>query len=68
KMYSEKRNRKYSPKQIKFREPIVSVNCGLGYTIVVTQSEKIYVWGSNECGQLGLGHTNSKFSIRELKF
>jgi len=31
--------------------------CGYQYTIAVTDEGDVYSWGSNEFGQLGLGHT-----------
>jgi hypothetical protein len=36
-------------------EKIIGVTCGYHHTIVVTESEKIYGWGANGAGQLGLG-------------
>lgn len=36
---------------------IQSIDCGLNYTIINT-TNGLYVFGDNESGQLGLGHTN----------
>ena len=34
--------------------------CGYSHTVALLKNEQIYVWGRNDCGQLGLGHyTNS---------
>ena len=44
----------------------IQISCGACHNILF--SDKIYVWGSNNRGQLGLGHTKSRLSPRELKF
>lgn len=36
---------------------IKSISCGAHHTIVLTTGGEIYVWGYNNYGQLGLGHT-----------
>ena len=34
--------------------------CGYSHSVALLKNEQIYVWGRNDCGQLGLGHyTNS---------
>jgi X-linked retinitis pigmentosa GTPase regulator len=38
---------------------ITKIACGDLYSIVITSSNKIYVWGKNNYGQLGLGHNSS---------
>jgi len=42
----------------------IQISCGLGYTILL--SDKIYVWGQNDHGQLGLGHKENITSPTEL--
>ncbi|XP_054264750.1 X-linked retinitis pigmentosa GTPase regulator-like [Macrosteles quadrilineatus] len=37
-------------------DPIVDVDCGDEHTAVVCQNGRVFVFGSNEWGQLGLGH------------
>ncbi|XP_044007230.1 X-linked retinitis pigmentosa GTPase regulator isoform X2 [Aphidius gifuensis] len=40
------------------KDPVVSVNCGDEHSAVVCQSGRLFVFGSNNWGQLGLGHKN----------
>ena len=39
--------------------PIVSVACGYAHTIAIDNAGKVYVWGINDWGQLGLGTMNN---------
>lgn len=39
---------------------IISVHCGADHSVVRT-SDAVYVTGRNDCGQLGLGHTNAVY-------
>jgi len=32
------------------------VVCGYSHTVALLKNEQLYVWGRNDCGQLGLGH------------
>ena len=38
----------------------VNIDCGWAHTIALTLDNKLYVWGRNACGQLGLGDTNNR--------
>lgn len=40
------------------KDPVVSINCGDEHSAVVCQSGRLFVFGSNNWGQLGLGHKN----------
>ena len=40
-------------------DPVVSVSAGYAHSVLTTKSGKIFVFGQNDNGQLGLGHTNS---------
>ncbi|XP_043274624.1 X-linked retinitis pigmentosa GTPase regulator-like [Venturia canescens] len=40
------------------KDPVVSVACGDEHSAVVCQSGRLFVFGSNDWGQLGLGHKN----------
>lgn len=44
-------------------ENIVAVNKGSGsaYCMAINEDGKVFSWGRNECGQLGLGGTKDKF-------
>lgn len=39
---------------------VMKFDCGLDHTIALVKSGKIYVWGTNTCGQLGLGDFESR--------
>ena len=39
------------------RDTIVDLSCGDEHTAVVTSSGRMFTFGSNDYGQLGLGHT-----------
>ena len=55
------------PQEINFIfEPIASVAFGDNHIIVLTTNNKIYVWGYNYFGQLGLGHYAHQYSPQEL--
>lgn len=56
------------PQKLIFHELIHQVSCGYSYTIVVTKLGKIYVWGCNEDGRLGLGDHDYRDSPQELIF
>ena len=43
-----------------------SIHCGAYHTIVVTTHNKIYIWGRNTSGQLGLGDRHNRCSPQEL--
>ena len=47
---------------------VVSIYCGNNHNIVVTNTNKIYVWGGNFLGQLGLSDTVDRSSPTELIF
>ena len=41
------------------RDLIVHISCGDEHTAVVTQTGRMFTFGSNEFGQLGLGHNDN---------
>ncbi|XP_008550734.2 X-linked retinitis pigmentosa GTPase regulator [Microplitis demolitor] len=40
------------------KDPVVSIACGDEHSAIVCQSGRLFVFGSNDWGQLGLGHKN----------
>lgn len=56
------------PHKFIFHEPIYQVSCGGAYTMVVTKLGKIYGWGCNDKGQLGLADYADQYSPQELVF
>ncbi len=55
-------------------ERVVMISCGLWHSMALTESGRVYSWGRNDCGQLGIGTTGGsnepKFVavIDEIKF
>ncbi|KAJ5069299.1 regulator of chromosome condensation [Anaeramoeba ignava] len=47
-------------------EPVYSISCGTDHTIAVTRSGRVFVWGSNEFGQLGIAKIKSTYNPTEL--
>lgn len=41
-------------------EIAVQISCGRGHLAFLTDKGEVYLWGNNECGQLGLGHVESR--------
>ena len=44
------------------------VNCGCDHVVVVSKSGRIYAWGRNKYGQLGLGYAKNKKLPQLLNF
>uniref|UniRef100_A0A8C4LX42 HECT and RLD domain containing E3 ubiquitin protein ligase 5 n=1 Tax=Equus asinus asinus TaxID=83772 RepID=A0A8C4LX42_EQUAS len=42
--------------------PLVQISAGEAHSMALSMSRNVYSWGRNDCGQLGLGHTNNKDS------
>ncbi|KAM9086669.1 E3 ISG15--protein ligase HERC5-like isoform 1-T1 [Megaptera novaeangliae] len=42
--------------------PLVQISAGEAHSMALSLSGNVYSWGRNDCGQLGLGHTDSKDS------
>ncbi|XP_020298444.1 X-linked retinitis pigmentosa GTPase regulator-like [Pseudomyrmex gracilis] len=40
------------------KDPVVTIECGDEHSAVVCQTGRLFVFGSNDWGQLGLGHKN----------
>ena len=45
---------------------IIKFDCSKSHIIILTKNNKIYVWGENKFGQLGLGDNCDRFSPHEL--
>ncbi|KAG5306665.1 RCBT1 protein, partial [Acromyrmex insinuator] len=48
---------KYTPQRVDLKEglAVVKVVCGIEHTLALTNEKKIYAWGRNDDGQLGIG-------------
>jgi alpha-tubulin suppressor-like RCC1 family protein len=44
-----------APTELKFSEKIIDIAAGDSHSLVLTTSGKLYIWGNNNLGQLGLG-------------
>uniref|UniRef100_A0A061R4H9 Regulator of chromosome condensation n=1 Tax=Tetraselmis sp. GSL018 TaxID=582737 RepID=A0A061R4H9_9CHLO len=53
------------PVGIRTKSPIAKVAAGADFSIAVTQDGRVYSWGANDHGQLGLGDTRDR-SLPEL--
>ncbi|XP_039294188.1 X-linked retinitis pigmentosa GTPase regulator isoform X2 [Nilaparvata lugens] len=54
-----------TPKQVELNdvnEPIASLTAGAQHSALLTDGGKVYIWGSNSCGQLGLSDGIKKCS------
>ncbi|KAG2389380.1 hypothetical protein C9374_013940 [Naegleria lovaniensis] len=49
-------------------DPIRRVACGDCHFIILTQLGRVYVFGRNYSGALGLGHTEDVFDVTELSY
>jgi alpha-tubulin suppressor-like RCC1 family protein len=47
------------PKKVEGLKDIVKIDCGIDYTICMDKNGKLYSWGSNRYGQLGITGTNT---------
>lgn len=54
KKYNENKNNFGIPQQVKFTVSVVDVVCGKDHCLAKGKNNKIYSWGSNSYGQLGL--------------
>ena len=63
--YGQRTNYK---KKYDLSQELISIDCARDHAVVLTKSEKIYVRGSNEYGQLGLGDTDDKKLLTEFNF
>jgi alpha-tubulin suppressor-like RCC1 family protein len=47
-------------------EKIISVSSGRAHSLALTEDGKIYAWGFNDSGQLGLGHAHQQNQPKKL--
>lgn len=47
---------------------IKSISSGFGHVLALTEDDKVYTWGLNDAGQLGLGDTNNRFDPTHLPY
>ncbi|CAF1984272.1 unnamed protein product [Rotaria magnacalcarata] len=48
-------------------DPIIHMAAGDRHTIIITESGRVFAFGDNDSGQLGLGHTNRTNEISTVK-
>src|SRR5690348_3031217 len=66
-------NKKFTPTELKIEgEQIKDIICGEFFTFAICKSKKIFCFGSNVSGQLGLGDENERnipieFKIKDEK-
>ena len=44
------------PQEVLVPEPVVAVAAGYFHTLALAESGNVWAWGSNDKGQLGIGH------------
>ncbi|CAK4083269.1 unnamed protein product [Aphanomyces euteiches] len=47
-------------------DPFVEIACGWAHALAVSKSGRLFAWGFNQYGQLGLGDTTSRFLPEEI--
>ena len=47
------------PTLIPVAEEVIGGSCGGNFTVLIGKSNKLYAFGKNSLGQLGLGHTKN---------
>jgi len=57
----------YVPKKVEIAHKFKEVCIGGDYGVGVSQEGRVYVWGRNECGELGLGDYCGRMEIVENK-
>ena len=45
---------------------ILSIQAGYGHTLARCADGTLFAWGWNNCGQLGLGHTNEPSTPQQI--
>ena len=56
-----------SPSSNLYNKQIIKISCGSYFTHAIASDNKLYSTGSNESGQLGLGHQNNKTNFELAK-
>eukprot|EP01090_Pellita_catalonica_P004359 TRINITY_DN14189_c0_g1_i1.p1 TRINITY_DN14189_c0_g1~~TRINITY_DN14189_c0_g1_i1.p1 ORF type:complete len:405 (+),score=34.30 TRINITY_DN14189_c0_g1_i1:156-1217(+) len=51
-------------KALHSKKKVIALACGYEHTAILTNHGELYVWGGNDKGQLGLGHTQTCFNPR----
>ena len=57
----------HRPVHILLPEPVVKVSMGLVHVMVLSTTGKVYTWGKNSYGQLGLGNKNAEIKSKLVK-
>ena len=56
------------PQKIQDIPPVASISCGVYHTLVITNDDNLWSFGSNEQGQLCLGNTLYQFKPKQTEF
>ena len=54
------------PMELFLPSPILKIACGGSHTIALSKDNKLFVWGNNGNGELGLGDRNMDYTIHQL--
>ena len=49
------------------RDPVIAISAGLHHAAAVTTDGTLWTWGSNDCGQLGLGDTQLRSAPHHVR-
>lgn len=57
----------YIPTQVNLDLPVLFVACGLYHTVCITEFYRVFAWGINRSGQLGLNHSYNVSQPQEVE-
>jgi hypothetical protein len=56
----------FEKEEINFDDDILGIKSGDGHTLIITKEKKLFGWGNNDYGQLGLGNRDFKHSFEQI--
>ncbi|GAU88016.1 hypothetical protein RvY_00789 [Ramazzottius varieornatus] len=54
-------NSLFAAKEFGEQNPVKTIHCSLVHSAVVTERGDLFMWGSNDSGQIGLGHQKTQY-------